>query len=181
MRYRRCGLNAVHGDPGIGDRNLVQRVEHRSRARSLRFPSSSSPSTSPATGLLITLVGYGCCVCHCSSMSLCGSLCSELFTPFTPLLVLLPNDAHSVGHRQPSSSFSQLHTHTISCISCRILCASPVSNRDDDRMLVVLLNKLDLLDSQQLTARDPPGHGPQPTSGVKRSSSSKVSQIALSK
>jgi hypothetical protein len=132
-------------------------------------------------GLLITLVGYGRRVCHCCSMGLYGSPCSELFPAFTPLLVPLPNDARLVCPHQPSSSFSQLHANPISRASCRILCARPVTNRDDDRMLAVLLNMLDLLDSQQLTVRDPLGHAPQPTSGIKRSSSSKVSLTGLSK
>jgi hypothetical protein len=48
-------------------------------------------------------------------------------------------------------------------------------------MLAVLLNMLDLLDSQLFAAHNLLGHVPRLTSGVKRSSSSKVSLTALSK
>lgn len=49
MRYQ-CDLKTVHGDPGIGVRDLGQRVKHWSRARSPRLPSPSSSSTFLATG-----------------------------------------------------------------------------------------------------------------------------------
>jgi hypothetical protein len=77
--------------------------------------------------------------------------------------------------------FSQLHANTVGCASYWILGTRPVSNRDDDGTLAALLNMLDLLHSQLLSAHNLLGHVPRRTPGLKRSSSSNVSLTGLSK